>query len=196
MRITVAIQAMLFALVPLAASAESPQALRVVVHIHDYAHAAPQAITSAQRFVSDVYAEAGVIVTWPPRSPTLHAAGGMVCSVDHIASGAGIAMLRAGGSAVNISWNEYLNRPAQASSEYRISGDFEAADLVRLGYTIARYAEGRLGVTVSGAGRGFDIDNAEIELDLRGAAVESPWHFWTKNAGVAATAWYSPTRIA
>lgn len=66
MRITVAIQAMLFALVPLAASAESPQALRVVVHIHDYAHAAPQAITSAQRFVSDVYAEAGVIVTWPP----------------------------------------------------------------------------------------------------------------------------------
>lgn len=38
---------------------------------------------------------------WPPRSPTLHAAGGMVCSVDHVASGAGVAMLRAGGSAAD-----------------------------------------------------------------------------------------------
>ena len=38
---------------------------------------------------------------WPPRSPTLHAAGGMVCSVDHAASGAGVAMLRAGGSAAD-----------------------------------------------------------------------------------------------
>ena len=26
---------------------------------------------------------------WPPRSPTLHAAGGMVCSVDHVASARG-----------------------------------------------------------------------------------------------------------
>jgi len=40
-------------------------------------------------------------VPWPPRSPTLRAVGGMVCSVDHVASGAGIAMLRAGGSAAD-----------------------------------------------------------------------------------------------
>ncbi len=32
---------------------------------------------------------------------TLHATRGMVCSVDHLASGAGIAMLRAGGNAVD-----------------------------------------------------------------------------------------------
>ncbi|HEX4903128.1 MAG TPA: gamma-glutamyltransferase [Acidimicrobiales bacterium] len=32
---------------------------------------------------------------------TLHARNGMVCSVDHLASGAGIAVLRAGGSAVD-----------------------------------------------------------------------------------------------
>lgn len=38
---------------------------------------------------------------WPPRCPTLHAAGGMVCSVDHVASSAGAAILRAGGSAVD-----------------------------------------------------------------------------------------------
>jgi gamma-glutamyltranspeptidase / glutathione hydrolase len=40
-------------------------------------------------------------VPWPPRSPTLHAAGGMVCSVDHVASSAGAAILRAGGSAAD-----------------------------------------------------------------------------------------------
>ncbi|MDY7106097.1 MAG: gamma-glutamyltransferase [Actinomycetota bacterium] len=37
----------------------------------------------------------------PRRSWTLRAPGGMVCSVDHLASSAGIAMLRAGGSAVD-----------------------------------------------------------------------------------------------
>src|SRR5687768_2354238 len=40
-------------------------------------------------------------MAWPPRSPTVHAANGMVCSVDHVASGAGVAMLRAGGSAAD-----------------------------------------------------------------------------------------------
>jgi gamma-glutamyltranspeptidase/glutathione hydrolase len=40
-------------------------------------------------------------MTWPPRSPTLYSAGGMVCSVDHVASGAGVTMLRAGGSAAD-----------------------------------------------------------------------------------------------
>lgn len=30
--------------------------------------------------------------------------------------------------------------------------------IVRLGYPIAEYAEGRIGVTVSGQGRGFDVD--------------------------------------
>jgi gamma-glutamyltranspeptidase/glutathione hydrolase len=38
---------------------------------------------------------------WPPRSPTVHAARGMVGSVDHIATGAGIAMLQAGGNAAD-----------------------------------------------------------------------------------------------
>src|SRR5215207_4058395 len=38
---------------------------------------------------------------WPPRTPTVHAADGMVCSVDHVATSAGTAILRAGGSAVD-----------------------------------------------------------------------------------------------
>lgn len=103
--------------------------------------------------------------------------------------------VRAGGSAIeNVRWVEHLNRPDQASSEYQISGDFDANDLERLGYPVARYAQGRIGVTVSGRGRGFDVDNAEIELDLSRAAVELPRQFWTKRAGVAASARFTVER--
>jgi|CXWL01.1.fsa_nt_gi hypothetical protein len=95
--------------------------------------------------------------------------------------------VRAGQSNVDVRWTEYLNRRNAASSEYQISGNFDARDLERLGYGIARYAQGRLGVVVSGAGRGFDVENANIEVDLRAAAVETPWSFWTKSAGEAAS---------
>ncbi len=79
-------------------------------------------------------------------------------------------------------------RTTASSSEYQISGDFDANDLERLGYPVAQYAQGRVGVTVTGQGRGFDVDNARIDLDLRNAAVELPRDFWTKRAGVAASA--------
>ena len=71
---------------------------------------------------------------------------------------------------------------------FRSSGDFDANDLERLGYPVARYAQGRIGVTVTGQGRGFDVDNARIDLDLRNAAVELPRGFWTKRSGQVASA--------
>lgn len=100
--------------------------------------------------------------------------------------------IRAGQSAIqNVRWIEHLGRTgadAASSSEYQISGDFTADDLERLGYPVAEYAQGRIGVTVTGQGRGFDVDNARIDLDLRNAAVALPRNFWTKRAGQAATA--------
>ncbi|MBL8548058.1 MAG: hypothetical protein JNL81_16480 [Hyphomonadaceae bacterium] len=100
--------------------------------------------------------------------------------------------IRAGQSAIqNVRWTEHIGRrgaDAASSSEYQISGDFTADDLDRLGYPIARYAQGRIGVTVTGQGRGFDVDNARIDLDLRNAAVELPRGFWSKRAGQPATA--------
>ena len=69
-------------------------------------------------------------------------------------------------------WTEYLNRQGRASSEYQISGNFDANDLERLGYPVAHYAQGRVGVTVTGEGRGFDVNQAQIELNLTQAAVE------------------------
>lgn len=95
--------------------------------------------------------------------------------------------IHAGGSAVNVSWNEYLNRRGAASSEYQIGGDFDARDLVRLGYSIAHYAEGRVNVSAAGQGRGFDVENGALTVDLRNAAVAAPWRFWSKNAGQPAT---------
>jgi hypothetical protein len=104
--------------------------------------------------------------------------------------------IRAGTSAVNVRWTENIlqGRRGQSSSEYQIAGDFDANDLERLGYPVARYAQGRVGVTVSGQGRGFDVDNARIDLDLTNAAVETPRQFWTKRAGQAASARFSVQR--
>ncbi|MEZ5971937.1 MAG: DUF3971 domain-containing protein [Hyphomonadaceae bacterium] len=100
--------------------------------------------------------------------------------------------IRAGDSVIpNVRWTEHIGRTgadAASSSEYQISGDFDANDLERLGYPVARYAQGRIGVTVTGQGRGFDVDNARIDLDLRNAAVELPRGFWTKRSGLAASA--------
>jgi uncharacterized protein YhdP len=106
--------------------------------------------------------------------------------------------IRAGASAIqNARWTQRIGPlPANvSSSEYQISGDFAARDLERLGYSIAQYAEGRVGVTVTGQGRGFDVDNARIEVDLANAAVDSPWSFWTKRAGQPATARFNVERL-
>ncbi len=103
--------------------------------------------------------------------------------------------IRVGGSNIqNVRWTEHIGRRAGSSSEYQIAGDFDANDLERLGYPVAEYAQGRLGLTVTGEGRGFDVDNARIEIDLTNAAVESPFSFWTKRAGIAATARFNVER--
>ncbi len=103
--------------------------------------------------------------------------------------------IRAGTSQIEqVRWTEYIGRQGRASSEYQISGDFDANDLERLGYPVAQYAQGRVGVVVSGQGRGFDVDNAQIELDLTNAAVEAPRSFWTKRAGQAASARFTVER--
>lgn len=108
--------------------------------------------------------------------------------------------IRAGQSAIqNVRWTERIGvrgSNVTTSSEYQISGDFDANDLERLGYPVARYAQGRIGVTVTGQGRGFDVDNARIDLDLRNAAVELPRGFWTKRAGQAASARFVVQRQA
>jgi hypothetical protein len=106
--------------------------------------------------------------------------------------------IRAGASAIqNVRWIERIGRrgaQTATSSEYQISGDFDAEDLERLGYPVARYAQGRIGVTVTGQGRGFDVNNARIDLDLRNTAIELPRSLWTKRAGVAATARFTVQR--
>jgi|CXWL01.1.fsa_nt_gi hypothetical protein len=103
--------------------------------------------------------------------------------------------IRAGTSEIpEVRWTERIGQRGAASSEYRIAGDFDADDLGRLGYPIARYAQGRIGVIVSGQGRGFDVDQAHVDLDLTSAAVEAPRGFWTKRAGQAASARFSVER--
>lgn len=102
--------------------------------------------------------------------------------------------IRAGESSVNVQWTEMLGRARGANSQYQISGDFGADDLQRLGYPVAAFAQGRIGVVVSGDGRGFDVDDGNIQLDLRDAAIAAPRGFWTKRAGQSASASFDVVR--
>jgi hypothetical protein len=104
--------------------------------------------------------------------------------------------IRAGSSEIqDVRWTERIGRRGGAgSSSYQISGVFDADDLVGLGYSIARYAQGRIGVVISGEGRGFDVDNARMELNLTQAAITSPWSYWQKRVGDAATVRFAVER--
>jgi hypothetical protein len=104
--------------------------------------------------------------------------------------------IRAGSSEIqDVRWTERIGRRGGAgSSSYQIAGVFDADDLVGLGYSIARYAQGRIGVVISGEGRGFDVENARMELNLTQAAITSPWRFWEKRAGEAASVRFTVER--
>lgn len=96
----------------------------------------------------------------------------------------------------DVRWTEEIGAGGPARSVYRIGGVFDANDLERLGYPVASIAQGRIGVTVSGEGRGFDVDRAQVELDLTHAAVETPFRFWEKRAGAAASARFNVDRAS
>jgi hypothetical protein len=104
--------------------------------------------------------------------------------------------IRAGSSEIqDVRWTERIGRRGGAgSSSYQISGVFDADDLVGLGYSIARYARGRVGVVIAGEGRGFDVENARMEINLTQAAVTSPWAFWEKRAGEVASVRFTVER--
>ncbi len=102
--------------------------------------------------------------------------------------------VRAGTSNTNVQWVETLTRGAATPSRYQISGDFDAADLGRLGYPVDEVAQGRVAVTLRGAGRGYEVDSANVTLDFRNAAVSLPRELWTKRAGQPATARFNVAR--
>jgi uncharacterized protein YhdP len=104
--------------------------------------------------------------------------------------------IRAGASNTNVDWVETLTRPARSPSRYQISGDFDAADLQRLGYPMLPVVQGRVGVTVRGAGRGYNVDSAQVQLDLRNSVVAFPWAVWRKPAGQQGSAKFDVARAA
>ncbi|MGE0044935.1 MAG: AsmA-like C-terminal region-containing protein, partial [Hyphomonadaceae bacterium] len=102
--------------------------------------------------------------------------------------------VRAGDSNTQIQWVETMTRGTATPSRYQISGDFDANDLQRLGYPVAEVAQGRIGVTLAGAGRGYEVDNATVTLDMRNASVALPRNLWTKRAGQAGSARFNVAR--
>ncbi|HRO03787.1 MAG TPA: AsmA-like C-terminal region-containing protein, partial [Terricaulis sp.] len=105
--------------------------------------------------------------------------------------------VRAGASDIGeVRWTEHIDDGGPSRSEYVIAGVFDARDLEQLGYPVSSVAQGRIGVTVSGEGRGFDVDRAQVELDLTNAAVTAPRRFWVKPAGAAASARFNVARAS
>lgn len=102
--------------------------------------------------------------------------------------------VRAGDSNTSIQWVETMTRGVATPSRYQISGDFDAMDLQRLGYPITEVALGRVGVTLRGAGRGYDVDSANVALDFRNATVTLPRNIWTKRPGQPGTARFDVAR--
>lgn len=95
--------------------------------------------------------------------------------------------MQLGASQVNVSWTERIGQDIRNSSRYQIAGQFDANDLERLGYPARMIARGRVGVTVSGEGAGFNVDSAQISLDLARATAFLPGNLWLKRPGAPAT---------
>ncbi|MGE3141696.1 MAG: AsmA-like C-terminal region-containing protein [Hyphomonadaceae bacterium] len=102
--------------------------------------------------------------------------------------------IKLGGSDVQATWVERIAGNPANTSRYQISGQFDAADLAALGYPANLIARGRVGVTVSGEGRGFNVDSAAVQVDLRNANAFLPRNFWTKRAGLPALARFNVSR--
>jgi len=102
--------------------------------------------------------------------------------------------VRAGASNTTIEWVETLIPVMAAPSRYQIAGDFDVEDLRRLGFPLDEFATGRVGVTVRGAGAGYNVDSAEVALDLRQANVTLPRELWSKRAGAQASVRFNVAR--
>jgi gamma-glutamyltranspeptidase / glutathione hydrolase len=98
------------------------------------------------------------------RTPTLHAPRGMVCSVDHLASSAGVAMLRAGGSAADAAVAANAVLAVTTPNNCGLGGDLFALVHDGSGDPVCLDAAGR-------AGSGADAERLRRE-----GATEMPFH--------------------
>jgi len=90
---------------------------------------------------------------------TLHARKGMVCSVDHLASGAGIAVLRAGGSAVDAAIATSAVLAVTTQHMCGIGGDL---------FALVHHAEGEAPACLNASGRaGSGADPAGLRAEGR-----------------------------
>ncbi len=97
------------------------------------------------------------------RTPTLHAPHGMVCSVDHLASSAGVAALRAGGSAADAAIAANAVLTVTTPNNCGLGGDLWAVVHDGSGDPVCLDAAGR-------AGSGADLDRL-----LADGATEMPF---------------------
>lgn len=103
--------------------------------------------------------------------------------------------LAVGASRADVTWTQGLTG-GPTSSRYAIAGQFQTADLERLGYPVELFARGPVAVSVRGVGAGADVQSATVSADLTGALAYLPVNFWRKAPGQAATVRFDVARVS
>ena len=80
--------------------------------------------------------------------------------------------------------------------EREYPGRVSGSDLANPDFAALARVYGGIGVTVTGQGRGFDVDDGRVALDLRNARVDAPFSFWVKPAGQAASVQFDVARAS
>lgn len=94
--------------------------------------------------------------------------------------------LRLDGAPLDLTWTERLKGGGDTRSQIVAAGTLDAAQLTRMGFPIADYVTGPIGVRARAAGEGLDAKTAVVRLDLADARVTVPLGYWTKVRGVPA----------
>ena len=104
--------------------------------------------------------------------------------------------LAMGASRADVTWTQALRGEPSTSSRYTIAGQFQSADLERLGYPVELWARGPVGLTIKGVGAGTNVQTASIAFDLGNAFAYLPQGVWRKAPGAAASGRFDVARAA
>jgi hypothetical protein len=102
--------------------------------------------------------------------------------------------LTIGASKADLTWTDSFGGP-ETPSRFAIAGQFQSADLERLGYPVELFARGPIGISIKGLSKGLDVQTATATADLGAALAYLPSNFWRKAPGAAASVRFEVGRL-
>jgi hypothetical protein len=102
--------------------------------------------------------------------------------------------MRVAGGTAAVRWTEAVLPVEGPTSRYVIDARLPAAEIDKLGYPIALFAQGEVDLRVEGAGTGDEVETAKVALDLTRATAFLPRGFYLKKPGQTATVTFGVER--